>query len=83
MRDGQAVRDIVGFAEEPAVGEGVQLLREAMRRGASIDDAPSLAAVQERCSRLLAELPDYVTNLDSTALYPVEPSAAMAAAMAQ
>jgi nicotinate phosphoribosyltransferase len=82
-RDGQAVRDIVGFAEEPAVGEGVPLLREAMRRGASIDDAPSLVAARERCSRLLAELPDYVTNLDSTARYPVEPSAAMAAAMPQ
>ena len=77
---GRAVRDVVSFADEPDIPDAVPLLRKTMQHGGVIESDDSLEAARRRCAALLTELPENVRSLENSALYPVEPSSAVAAA---
>lgn len=79
-RDGQAIGDVVSFADEPDVQDAVPLLRKTMQDGRVVEADDSLEDARSRRSVLLAELPENVRSLEANVPYPVKPSSAVALA---
>jgi nicotinate phosphoribosyltransferase len=77
-RDGAAVEDLVGVADEPHAG-GRPLLARVVERGRPVAEAVALEDVQRYCRTRIAELPADVRRLRNWTAYPVRISDALEA----
>jgi len=68
--DGRMGGDIVGLEKDDQPGE--PLLRQVMKEGARIAEAPTLDAIRERATDSLSRLPEPLRRLERGAAYPVE-----------
>jgi nicotinate phosphoribosyltransferase len=78
-RQGAAVADVIGLANEPAPRGGVPLLAPVMERGLRLGPPAGLPAGRSLCARMLAELPQGVRMLEPREVYPVSRSAMLEA----
>jgi nicotinate phosphoribosyltransferase len=79
MRDGLAVGDVVGLAEERGPDGGLPLLMEVMRNGCPLAPTPPLPDVRARCASAVGTLPVGIRRLWEPLPYPVERSGTLAA----
>lgn len=76
----RAVRDIVAFADEPAVTGGRPLLEPVMLAGAIVRREP-FAEARAWCAERVAELPADLRRIDPASAYEVRPSELLRAAL--
>jgi nicotinate phosphoribosyltransferase len=78
-RQGAAVADVIGLADEPAPAGGLALLVPVMERGFRLGAPASLPSSRSLCARMLADLPQGIRVLEPREAYPVSRSAMLEA----
>ena len=78
-RQGTAVGDVIGLADEPPPPGGTPLLGQVVERGFRVDPPVALASSRVRCEGMLAELPQGLHTLGPAGTYPVALSAELEA----
>lgn len=76
--DGRALGDVLASRDEPPLADGDPLLELVMQHGRLTRPLPSLSAIRTRCAARIAALPEAVLRTAAPAVFPVEPSAALA-----
>ena len=71
-RNGDAERDLIGLAGEPAPPHGVPILSRVVRHGVRISSRPSLQDLREDSRAARSALPTGVRRLRGADLFPVE-----------
>jgi nicotinate phosphoribosyltransferase len=71
-RAGEALRDVVGTADESGPPDGMPLLRHVIRRGVPMETPPRLDAIRDRCRASVASLPAGVRRLTDAERFPVD-----------
>jgi nicotinate phosphoribosyltransferase len=78
-RQGAAVGDVIGLADEPGPRGGVPLLSPVMERGFRLGPPVGLPSSRALCARMVAELPQGVRTLEPREEYGVSRSALLEA----